>query len=335
MAAAVVAPSPSSPGVLVAQAAGRRGAGDTHHRRHPGDDPAPAGRGRRAGRRRGDYEAAIAAYDEVLADQPDNVEAMTYKGWFQFQSGDGAGRGHPDRRRRGRPRLPGGPRALAVVFQRLGRPETALPELDRLDALARTRRPPSWTSLARPPRGAPGRPRPIRRTAPPPRPASRRRAARDLQLRRREVAGPGPAAVLPGRGPRSTPWATAAALDPGGGGLEDPQHVGDDVAVAAQRHGVVGVRSSSARDRASSPSGPSARRSSASTGTPSRSASGSSVCTQRTDGLLTSRVIPAEASVSAMALGLAAALVDSGRRSSGRATPSGCRRGRGGRRRAS
>lgn len=36
----------------------------------------------------GEPEEAIARLDEVLEDHPDHVPAMTYKGWFQFLSGD-------------------------------------------------------------------------------------------------------------------------------------------------------------------------------------------------------------------------------------------------------
>src|SRR5918998_1712653 len=61
------------------------------------------------------------------------------------------------------------------------------------------------------------------------------------------------------------------------------------------------LRSSSASARASAPSAPSARRTSSSTATPRRAASGSSDCVQRRYGLLTRRPAPDAASVSAMA----------------------------------
>jgi tetratricopeptide (TPR) repeat protein len=70
-------------GVLVAQASGRRDAGDSVS----GDidksitellnDAARCFNDR-------DAECAIERYDEVLARQPTNAEAMTYKGWVQY-----------------------------------------------------------------------------------------------------------------------------------------------------------------------------------------------------------------------------------------------------------
>jgi tetratricopeptide (TPR) repeat protein len=121
-------------GVLVAQTAGRRGAGDTitgdtrETTRARLDDALLLAQG-------GDYEAAVAAYDEILADQPANVEAMTYKGWFQFQSGDGQGVVTLVEAAETNPDYPATHAFLAVVFERLGRPDTARLELERLDAL--------------------------------------------------------------------------------------------------------------------------------------------------------------------------------------------------------
>ncbi|HEX8805186.1 MAG TPA: hypothetical protein VF743_13360, partial [Acidimicrobiales bacterium] len=121
-------------GVLVAQAAGRRGAGDTI-----------TGDIRETTRTRldeavtlaseGDYAAAIAVYDDVLEDQPDNVEALTFKGWFQFLSGDESGVVTLIDATEADPNYPATHAFLAVAFERLGRPQTALAELDRLDAL--------------------------------------------------------------------------------------------------------------------------------------------------------------------------------------------------------
>jgi tetratricopeptide (TPR) repeat protein len=121
-------------GVLVAQTAGRRGAGDTitgdtrETTRARLDDALLLAQG-------GDYEAAVAAYDEILSDQPANVEAMTYKGWFQFQSGDGQGVVTLVEAAETNPDYPATHAFLAVVFERLGRPDTARLELERLDAL--------------------------------------------------------------------------------------------------------------------------------------------------------------------------------------------------------
>jgi tetratricopeptide (TPR) repeat protein len=121
-------------GVVVAQASGRRGAGDTI-----------TGNTRQTTRTQLDqalqlasqqnYDEAIALYDEVLAGQPENVEAMTYKGWIQFQSGDGQGVVTLINAAGIDPSYPATHAFLAVAFERLGRPETAQQELDRLDAL--------------------------------------------------------------------------------------------------------------------------------------------------------------------------------------------------------
>ncbi|HET6950768.1 MAG TPA: tetratricopeptide repeat protein [Acidimicrobiales bacterium] len=121
-------------GVMVAQSAGRRGAGDQIT-----GDIRETTRGKLdeavqlAGRQR--YDEAIALYDEVLADQPDNVEAMTFKGWFQWQSGDGQGVMTLLDAVALDPAYPATHAFLAVVFEQLGRPDTARLELDRLDAL--------------------------------------------------------------------------------------------------------------------------------------------------------------------------------------------------------
>jgi len=120
--------------VLVAQAAGRRGDGDTATGsiRETSQTQMEQAVGLAAD---GDYDGAIAIYDEVLADQPDNVEALTFKGWFQFLSGDQSGVVTLIDAVEADPDFPAAHAFLAVVFQRLGRPETALAELDRLDEL--------------------------------------------------------------------------------------------------------------------------------------------------------------------------------------------------------
>lgn len=123
-------------GLLMAQASGRR-------------DPGEFGSGsirqsvtaklNDAGQRfsEGDADGAIALYDEVLADQPTNAEALTYKGWALFTIvGDpeaaltsllDAATAQPD--------YPDVHAFLAVVFFRSGLVEQADRELDRLDAL--------------------------------------------------------------------------------------------------------------------------------------------------------------------------------------------------------
>jgi tetratricopeptide (TPR) repeat protein len=121
-------------GVLVAQATGDRGAGDTATGgiRETNATQMNDAVGLAA---EGDYEGAIAVYDDVLADNPNNVEALTFKGWFQFLSGDSEGVVTLIDAVEVDPDYPEAHAFLAVVFQRLGRPETALAELDRLDAL--------------------------------------------------------------------------------------------------------------------------------------------------------------------------------------------------------
>jgi len=121
-------------GLLVAQAAGRRQTGETatggvrETTRTELDEAVQLAA-------EGDYDAAVAVYDQVLDEQPDNVEALTFKGWFQFLSGDQSGVVTLIDAVEADPEYPAPHAFLAVVFQRLGRPETALAELDRLDEL--------------------------------------------------------------------------------------------------------------------------------------------------------------------------------------------------------
>ena len=122
-------------GVLMAQALGRRDAGEVAT---GGIRQSVTEKLNEAGRRggAGDTAAAIALYDEVLADDPDNAEALTYKGWMLTLSGD-AGNGlttlidaatrHPD--------YPDVHAFLAIVLFRNGLVEQADRELDRLAAL--------------------------------------------------------------------------------------------------------------------------------------------------------------------------------------------------------
>lgn len=122
-------------GVLLAQALGRRDAGEVA----TGDiRQTLTEKLNEAGRRgsAGDTEAAIALYDEVLADDPANAEALAYKGWMLTLSGhaaDGlttlidAATQHPE--------YPDVHAFLAIVFFRNGLVEQAERELDRLDAL--------------------------------------------------------------------------------------------------------------------------------------------------------------------------------------------------------
>ncbi len=76
-------------GMLVARSAGQRNAGDTITggvRQSTRDDLLAA----RQTFGSGDYGGAIKIYDSVLADDPANLEALTYRGWmFRLEARDG------------------------------------------------------------------------------------------------------------------------------------------------------------------------------------------------------------------------------------------------------
>jgi tetratricopeptide (TPR) repeat protein len=122
-------------GVLVARFAGRREAGDalTGDIRELTRTQLDNGRLALQQER---YDDAIVIYEAVLADQPDNVEAMAYKGWAQIGNGDmdgvltliDAAEADPD--------YPDTHYFLAGAFAVAGDYDTALRELDRFDALA-------------------------------------------------------------------------------------------------------------------------------------------------------------------------------------------------------
>ena len=121
-------------GVLVAQASGRRDSGEAltgdirQSTRTQLSEAVQLASG-------GDYEGALEIYDEVLADDPANVEALTYKGWFQYLQGDAAGIDSLIAAAEADPDYPATHAFLAVILDRAGRPEMALAELDRLEAL--------------------------------------------------------------------------------------------------------------------------------------------------------------------------------------------------------
>lgn len=75
-------------GVLVAQTAGQREAGETI----TGDIRPPSMSSRLEQAhfllQQRNFDQAVAAYDEVLEEDPDNVEALTYKGWALARSDD-------------------------------------------------------------------------------------------------------------------------------------------------------------------------------------------------------------------------------------------------------
>ncbi len=123
-------------GLLVAQASGRRDAGEFSS----GDiRQSVTEKLNEAGQlfSESDAEGAIALYDEVLEDQPTNAEALTYKGWALYTLvGDqeaalssllDAATANAD--------YPDVHAFLAVVFFRSGLVTQADRELDRLDAL--------------------------------------------------------------------------------------------------------------------------------------------------------------------------------------------------------
>ena len=122
-------------GVLVAQTAGRRDAGEVATgdiRRSVTEKLNEAGR--RGGE--GDLAAAIELYDEVLRDDPGNAEALTYKGWMQTLDGDAeTGLEVLLEAATANPEYPDVHAFLAIVFFRNGLVEQADRELDRLDGL--------------------------------------------------------------------------------------------------------------------------------------------------------------------------------------------------------
>jgi len=123
-------------GLIVAQASGRRDAGELGSgevRRSVTEKLNEAGQlfSQR------DAEGAIALYDEVLEDQPTNAEALTYKGWalYTFVGDQEAALTALIDAATARPDYPDVHAFLAVVFFRSGLVEEADRELDRLDAL--------------------------------------------------------------------------------------------------------------------------------------------------------------------------------------------------------
>jgi len=122
-------------GVLMAQASGRRDAGEVATgdiRQSVTEKLNEAGRLGGAG----EMEAAIELYDEVLADDPGNAEARTYKGWMLTLSGEPAeGLTTLLEAATANPEYPDVHAFLAIVFFRNGLVEQAARELARLDAL--------------------------------------------------------------------------------------------------------------------------------------------------------------------------------------------------------
>jgi tetratricopeptide (TPR) repeat protein len=122
-------------GVLVAQASGRREAGDalTGEVRQSTREQLVAAHDLAARQR---YDEAIEVYDEVLAGQPSNAEALAYRGWAQFWSGDASGAVDTlTSAIEADPEYPDTFAFLAIILDRAGAPDSALDALDRFDAL--------------------------------------------------------------------------------------------------------------------------------------------------------------------------------------------------------
>jgi tetratricopeptide (TPR) repeat protein len=121
-------------GVLVARFSGRREAGDAltgdirESTRTQLDNARLALQQER-------YDDAIEIYDAVLADQPDNVEALAYKGRAQIGNGDMEGVLTLIDAAEANPDYPDTHYFLAGAFAIAGRYDSALQELDRFDAL--------------------------------------------------------------------------------------------------------------------------------------------------------------------------------------------------------
>jgi tetratricopeptide (TPR) repeat protein len=122
-------------GLLVAQSAGRRDPGDTSSgdvRQSITEQLNEAGR--RSGE--GDLNGALELYDEVLAKDPENLEALTYKGWVLTLSGRaGDGLDALLAAATADPTYPDVHAFLAIVLFRNGLVAEADRELDRLAAL--------------------------------------------------------------------------------------------------------------------------------------------------------------------------------------------------------
>jgi tetratricopeptide (TPR) repeat protein len=121
-------------GVLVGQAAGRRDPGEMA----TGDIRQSSSEKVREAQRQaseGEYDAALELYDEVIADDPNNVEALTYRGWTLFLNDDEDALPSLVDATTVDPNYPDAHAFLAVLFFRLGLPEQSLLALDRLDQL--------------------------------------------------------------------------------------------------------------------------------------------------------------------------------------------------------
>ena len=122
-------------GLLVARVSGRRDPGETATGGVRQSTTETLNAALQAGNQ-GDFDRAVELYQEVLATDPDNVEALAYGGWMRFLAGD-VQAGFTELLEAGTTDVtyPDVHAFLAVAFFRLGHPVEASKELDRLDAL--------------------------------------------------------------------------------------------------------------------------------------------------------------------------------------------------------
>jgi tetratricopeptide (TPR) repeat protein len=121
-------------GVLVAQASGRRESGEAltgDIRTSTRTQLLEAAQAVQEGR----LDDAIAIYDDLLAEQPDNAEALASKGWLQFRSGDAAGIDTLAAAVEADPDYPMTHFFLAYILAQAGRGEAAAEELERFESL--------------------------------------------------------------------------------------------------------------------------------------------------------------------------------------------------------
>jgi cytochrome c-type biogenesis protein CcmH/NrfG len=120
-------------GFFVARAAGRRDPGNTIT-----GDISQTARERNTqclNEARDEPSKAVACYTSVLADAPQNVEALTYRGWIRFVSGDTNGIADLQQAVKLDGKYPDVHAFLAIVLFRAGCVTDAQAELQRLDAL--------------------------------------------------------------------------------------------------------------------------------------------------------------------------------------------------------
>ena len=120
-------------GVFVARNAGRRDPGNTIT-----GDISQTARERNTqclSEARDDPSKAVACYTSVLKDAPQNVEALTYRGWVRVVSGDTQGVGDLEQAVHLDSNYPDVHAFLAIVLFRAGCVTDSQAELQRLDAL--------------------------------------------------------------------------------------------------------------------------------------------------------------------------------------------------------